>query len=113
MDVRCSRFLDVANEPQVESSRDFRISVSKRETNECPVELSLTTWQSRGEPSSARRIEPVVPLCHGQGLAGIHSRCVRAVLAVDGNLHQQVHQPPDVVEHAREHEVEEPIVALG
>ena len=48
MDVHCSQFLDVTNEPWAESGRNFRISASKRETNERPIELSLTTGRSQG-----------------------------------------------------------------
>ena len=58
MDVRCSQFLDVANESRTESARDFRISASKRETNESSTELSLPTQRSRGSTPTRTSIGP-------------------------------------------------------
>ena len=61
--VRCSLFLDESNEPRVESDRDFRISVSKREANARRTELSLTTREITGwDRASVGRIEPIAVL---------------------------------------------------
>jgi hypothetical protein len=63
--------------------------------------------------ASIRRIETVELLGDGQELVCIHPWLVRPVLAVDGELHEEIDESPDVIQHAREREVEEPIVALG
>lgn len=39
-------------------------------------------------------------LRYGQELVRVHTRLIGPILAVDDEFHQQVHQLPDVVEHA-------------
>ena len=75
LSARCSHFFDESNEPRVESDRDFRIGVSKREANARQIELSLTTQAITGwDRASVGRIETVAVLGHGQELVCVHPR---------------------------------------
>ena len=51
-------------------------------------------------------VKAVVLLRHCEELIGVHTQRIRPILTVDGEFHQQIHEPPDVVQYAREHEVE-------
>jgi hypothetical protein len=80
----------------------------------CPTQSRRSrAGRTREDLALVRRIEPVPLLGDGQKLVRIHQRLVGLVLTVESEFHQQIDQPPHVVEHAREREVEKPVIALG